>query len=401
MSTVLTGQQPRAAALTRRSHPVVRRLQQSYEALAARRAELPAFTLTLDDGSVHRFGTGDAAFEVSVNDRQGQTALASFDETRICEAVMAGAIDVEGDVLRLMGLRPLLSDRHPVLDLWFKHLRPLVFGQTTSDRQWIAEHYDEDADFYLLFLDRRRCYSHGVFERDDEALDAAIERKLAFALAATGVRPGQRLLDIGAGWGAMTEYAGRRGIHVTSLTISEASERYVNDLIAGHELPCRVVNEHFLDYRSAERFDAIVNLGVTEHLPDYGASLAQYGRLLAPGGRLYLDACSSPTKFPFSSFTYRYVFPGNPTPLCLHDYLAEVAKTPFEVIEVRNDRRSYELTCRHWVEKLERSRDEIVRRWGKGQFRRFQLYLWGCVDVFSRGVFGAYRVVLELPATAG
>ena len=78
-------------------------------------------------------------------------------------------------------------------------------------------------------------------------------------------------------------------------------------------------------------------------------------------------------------------------------YLAAVAQTPFEVIAVHNDRRSYELTCRRWAENLERGRDEIVRRWGKPLFRRFQLYLWGCVDVFARGAFGAYRVILELP----
>jgi cyclopropane-fatty-acyl-phospholipid synthase len=184
------------------------------------------------------------------------------------------------------------------------------------------------------------------------------------------------------------------------MTISEPSERYVNALIKREGLPCKVVNEHFLEFRSDEPFDAIVNLGVTEHLPDYAASLAQYAKLLKPGGKLYLDACSSPTKFPFSSFTYRYIFPGNATPLCLHDYVTEVEKTPFEILAVYNDRRSYELTCRHWAERLEAHGDEIVRRWGKAVYRRFQLYLWGCVEVFSRGVFGAYRLVLQLPARA-
>ena len=198
----------------------------------------------------------------------------------------------------------------------------------------------------------------------------------------------------------MTEHGGRRGVHVTSLTISEPSERYVDALIRAHDLPCRVLREHFLEYAPTERFDAIVNLGVTEHLPDYAASLAQYRRLLKPGGKLYLDACSTPVKFPFSSFVYRYIFPGNATPLCLHDYLAEVAKTPFEVLAVYNDRHSYELTCRRWAENLERVRETIVSRWGQALFRRFQLYLWGCVDVFHRAEMGAYRVVLQLPATA-
>jgi cyclopropane-fatty-acyl-phospholipid synthase len=225
-----------------------------------------------------------------------------------------------------------------------------------------------------------------------------MRRKLDYGLAAIGIAPGQRLLDIGAGWGSMVEYAGRRGIDVTSLTISRASERFVSELIAREGLPCRVVHQHLFDYRPAEKFDAIVNMGVTEHLPDYRTTLACYQRLLKPGGRVYLDACSSRIKYPFSSFSYRYLFPGNPSPLVLHDFLTEAAKTPFEVVAVHNDRRSYELTLRHWAQNLERSREEIVRRWGKGWFRRFQLYFWSSVDCMVHDVLGAYRVVLELPA---
>jgi len=376
----------------------VARLQRAYDRLLAEDSDLPGFLLTLDDGSAHRFGTGDPVFEILVHDRRGLIALTTLDQTRACEALMAGSIDIEGEMLELLRLRPLFADRHPVQAYWFKKLRPLLFGQERSDEKWIAQHYDEEADFYELFLDRRRCYSHGIFANDQESLDDAILRKLDFALDTVGARPGQRILDIGAGWGTMVEHAGNRGIDVTSLTISEPSESYVTNLIADQDLPSRVVRQHFHEYENDQRFDGIVNLGVTEHLPNYAASLAQYARLLKPGGRVYLDACSAPTKFPFTSFTYRYIFPGNASPMCLHDYLAAVAETEFEVLAVHNDRHNYELTCRRWAANVERHRDEIIRRWGKALYRRFQLYLWGCVDVFARRVFGAYRVVLELPA---
>ena len=397
MSTALSHISPSTvrASLARGA---VGRLQSRYDELNGQHHDFPSFVLTLDDGTTHRLGDGVAVFEVRVHDGRGLAALAMLDETRVAEALMAGSIDIEGEMLEVLRLRPLLGDRHPVQAYWFKKLRPLMFGQARSDEKWIAQHYDEDADFYELFLDSRRCYSQGIFEAEDESLDDAMLRKLDFALDAVQVRPGQRLLDIGAGWGTMVEHAGRRGIDVTSLTISESSERYVNDLIAKEQLPCRVVRRHFHEYESEERFDAIVNLGVTEHLPDYATSLAQYGRLLKPGGRVYLDASASPTKYPTGSFTYRYIYPGNGSPLCLHDYLAAVAETDFEILAVHNDRHSYELTCRRWAESIERHRDEIVQRWGNALYRRFQLYLWGCVDVFSRGEFGAYRVILELPA---
>lgn len=378
--------------------PALRRLQRAYHRYAAS-AEVPppAFRLVLDDGADFEFGAGEPAFTVRVMSRAGRAALASLDETRFILAYLAGDVDFEGEILTVLRLRPLLSDRHPLRELWAKVLHPLVFGQVRSDEKWVAQHYDEDADFYLTFLDRRRVYSHGLFASAEESLDDAILRKLEFALDAVGAEPGQRVLDIGAGWGGMTEHAGRRGIAVTSLTISGPSERYVQALIDREGLPCRVLREHFLEHRADEPYDAIVNLGVTEHLPDYAASLAQYRRLLKPGGRVYLDACASRRKFPFSSFVYRFVFPGNASPLCLHDYLTEVARTPFEVLAVHNDRESYRLTCLHWAQNLERSRGEIERRFGRRQFRRFQLYLWGCVDVFERDEIGAYRMVLRLP----
>jgi cyclopropane-fatty-acyl-phospholipid synthase len=218
------------------------------------------------------------------------------------------------------------------------------------------------------------------------------------AIQACGIQPGWRVLDIGAGWGAFTEHAGKRGVRVTSLTISAESERYVNALIEREQLPCRVLQEHFLEHRSEQRYDAIVNLGVTEHLPDYAATLAQYQRLLKPGGRVFLDACASRVKYPFSSFVLSHIWPGNTTPMSLADFIEALAKTPFELIYARNDRRNYLLTTRHWAENLDRHREEIVGKWGEKWYRRFRLYLWGCVHSFSRDEVTAYRLLLELPA---
>ncbi len=368
-----------------------RRLREAVQARG-----LPAFTVELTDGTLWRLGDGAPVLRVKVRDLRGQLALLSLDEMRCAEAYMAGSIDIDGDLRALMRLRAVLTDRRPLYLLWARHLRARVMGQVRSDAAAIADHYDEEPDFYLGFLGESRCYSHGLFERDDDDLTVAIRRKLDFALDAVGARPGQRVLDIGAGWGAMTEHAGQRGVRVTSLTISAQSERYVRGVIEARGLPCAVVREHLLEYRNPERFDAIVNLGVSEHLPDYAASLDRYAALLKPGGRVYLDFCSSREKHSFSSFMHRYVFPGNATPVCLHEYLAAVARSPFEVVAVHNDRHNYALTCRHWALSLERDEAAIVARYGEPWYRRFRLWLWGCVDVFERDRYGAYRLVLKL-----
>jgi cyclopropane-fatty-acyl-phospholipid synthase len=317
---------------------------------------------------------------------------------RIGNAYLAGDIEIEGDLTAMLDLRNSLTDRHPIVRWWAVYGQKLLRGQVKSDKQWISEHYDADADFYLTFIDKQaRCYSHAYFQSDDESLESATQRKLNYAMESCGIKPGWRVLDIGAGWGAFTEHAGRRGAHVTSLTISKESEAYVNNLIARESLPCRVVREHFLEYQSDQPYDAIVNLGVTEHLPDYAATLRQYERLLKPGGRVFLDASAYRTKFPFSTFINTYIWPGNATPLVLAEYLAEVAKTPFEVLSVVNDRHSYMLTCRHWAMNLDRARDEVIHRWGGVLYRRFRLYLWGCVNEFATHEGSAYRVLLQLP----
>jgi len=350
-------------------------------------------------GEKHRVGRGSIRFHLAVHNQRGKSALVSLDEKRIGEAYLDGDISLEGDLLAAFDLRTRLTDSHILAYLWSTYGQRLLFGQLNRDKRWIHEHYDCESDFYLLFLDRQhRCYSHGYFENDDETLERAIRRKLDTAIEACGIKPGWRVLDIGAGWGAFTEHAGKRGIRVTSLTISEESERYVSELIGRHNLPCRVVREHLLEYQSEARFDAIVNLGVTEHLPDYAATLAQYEKLLKPGGRIFLDACASRSKYPFSSFVLSHVWPGNATPLQLRDYLNAVATTPFELIYVQNDRHNYLLTTKHWAENLDRHRDAIVSRWGERLYRRFRLYLWGCVHSFSTDDVTAYRLLLELPA---
>ena len=348
------------------------------------------------DGRLETLGDGPVEATLIVRDRAGAEALRSMDSLAAGEAYLAGSLDVEGDFARILSLRGIVfRNRHPLLSL-MRFVRPWVLGQVASDRAAIAEHYNEDPAFFTLFLDgRHRAYSQGVYVRDDEPLEDAITRKLEYAIEAAGIQPGDRVLDIGAGWGAFTEFAGRRGIRVTSLTISDPSRAYVQALIDREQLPCEVRMEHLLEHRPAEPYDAIVNLGVTEHLPDYAATIHRYQELLRPGGRVYLDASATRHKFRVSAFFERHIFRGNGTPLCLHDYLAAVAGSRMEVETVLNDRHNYMLTARAWAENLDRHREEIEARWSPGQYRRFRVYLWGCVDGFRRDIIQAYRWVLR------
>jgi len=350
-------------------------------------------------GYTYRFGEDEPTVKVLVKDRKGLEALRRLDELRICEAYMNGSLDVMGDMMGFVSLRRMLSDSHPLSYLW-QRIAPWFIGRIPTDQRAIAAHYDFANEFYLQFLDPTRCYSQAVFERDDEALETAQRRKLDFAIDACRLKPGDRVLDVGGGWGSFTEYAGQRGIQVTSLTISRQSEAFLADLIQRRQLPCRVVNQDFLAHSPPEPYDAMVILGVMEHLPDYPAVLRQFQRLLKPGGRIYLDASAFREKYAKPTFIARYIFPADHAYFCLHDFLTAAAKTPMDVLAVHNDRHSYFLTCKAWAENLEAARDDIIRRWGEALYRRFRLYLWGSAYAFLSHGMEAFRVVLERPLEA-
>lgn len=371
--------------------------------LAADEARARPFELRLPDRTSYSIGEGgEPAFTVGVVTEKGLRAMASFDELSVAEAYMEGDIDIEGDMLAALKARPVLGDRRPLAYLWATYAQPLLMGQVGRDKTWIKAHYDVDPEFFLLWLDAKiRGYSHGFFDSDDESLEAGMERKFRYAYDACGIRPGQRVLDIGGGWGSFLEFAGEQGVRVTSITISDASERTMKELIARRGLDhCEVVKEHFLEYRPREPFDAIVNLGVTEHLPDYRRTLAQYARILKPGRRVYLDAYSG-ARHGMPRFISKWVFQGNTSPLNLKKYLAEVERTPFEVVLVKNDRHNYHLTCCKWAENLQAKKDEVVARWGKFLYRRFVLYLWAAANSFETGTLSAHRMILQLPSPDG
>jgi cyclopropane-fatty-acyl-phospholipid synthase len=343
------------------------------------------------------FGSGEPTFTFTVQDRRGERALASLDQFRVAVAYLKGWLDLDGDMMTALSMRDFFKDFHPIA--WLGRFVPLVGRGIAQDSKNISSHYDRETEFFLTFLDNRhRCYTQGVFATDDEPLEDAMTRKMDVAIDMLGVQPGDHVLEVGGGWGAFMEYAAKRGIRVTSLTLAQESEKYLQDMIDDQGLQARVVREHLLKYRSDEKYDAIVNMGTTEHLPNYKATLKKYAELLRPGGKVYLDSLAMTGKFHVSTFMGRYIYPGQSSPLLLHQYLRNVAKSPFRLLEVYDERHDYYLTCKAWAERLDAEKDQIVARWGEGLYRQFRLFLWASATSFDTGKVQAYRWCLQLPA---
>jgi cyclopropane-fatty-acyl-phospholipid synthase len=372
-------------------------LGRRYDDFFRDRAPVP-FEVVTPDGKTHSFGVSSETpprFTLLARDEAGHDALVSLDQLQVALAYLRGHLEVEGDIVAVLNMRQFFSDFHPIAFAG-RWLPSLWQGRSEHDRKAISQHYDEESEFFLTFLDtRHRCYTQGVFASDDEPLEDAMTRKMDIALDAIQVKPGDRVLEVGGGWGAFAEHAALRGIDVTTVTLAEESERFLNNLFAAKQLPVTVVREHILRYQSAQPFDAIVNMGVTEHLPDYRASLRTYARLLRPGGRVYLDALAMRRKHTSSTFFKKYVYPGRSAPLLLHSYLRHVAHSPFELLNVQDDRHNYFLTCRAWAERLDARKEEITARWGDELYRRFRIFLWGSASGFDTRMVQAYRWTLQ------
>ena len=350
--------------------------------------------IVLVTGERLRYGEGTPKFRLRLHsDRAFRRGL---DELSIARGYVDGDFEIEMDMLAAMDVREHLSDRLPLALSARFWISRLLRSAARENRFAIESHYALGDDFYLSFIDRRwRFYSHGLFANDDEALEDASEHKLERMFEQLQLRAGMRLLDIGAGWGGVEEYCGQRGVRVTGLTIAPDSHRYVSRLIASRALPCEVRLEDFLNHEPEEPYDAIVIYGVIEHIPNYRRFAEQVWRCLRPGGRLYLDASASRQKYAVSSFSRHYIWPGTHTFLCLQDAVRELLFNGFDVVEVENETRDYELTMRHWAERFDEARDHIVGRWGVRTYRAFRLYLWGGSRAFRSDFMQAYSLVAE------
>jgi cyclopropane-fatty-acyl-phospholipid synthase len=383
------------APLERWAHgeAMTRRYKDAFRSLFAEATD--PFAVRFWDGEEVRFGAGAPEFTVVVHSVR---ALASLDEDAIAESYFRGDWSIEGDASKAFGMRRYLSAKPAQVQALKLLARVLFVSGTRNNADAVADHYSYGDDFYLSFLDTRyRMYSHGHFHRDDESLEDAQENKLRTMYESLGLRPGMRLLDIGGGWGPANQYAGERGVEVTSLTVAQDSKHFIERLIRDRNLPCRVVQTDFLDFTPEKPFDAIVIFGVIEHIPQYRAFVDQVWRCLTPGGLMYLDASATRVKYRMNAAVRRSVWTSTATYLSLHDFMAELNYGGLQTLELKNESRDYEITMRHWARRFEANRDFIVSRWGDRVYRMFQLYLWGGHHCFRWDTLQAYRMIIRRP----
>jgi cyclopropane-fatty-acyl-phospholipid synthase len=350
-------------------------------------------------------------------------------ELTVAEAYVYDDFDVEGDLEAVFPLAEHLLAREPGLAERLRGMRRLLAlpsgrnarigrqrakldGRRFSlerDRQAIAYHYDVSNDFFALWLDSTMAYSCAVFESPTEDIETAQRRKLDYVCRKLRLRPGERLLDIGCGWGSLVVHAGQHfGVQAVGVTLSRNQAELASARIreAGLADRCRV--EH-RDYRELDEpeasFDKLVSLGMYEHvardaLEDY---FARARRLLRPRGvflahGIARSATAPPRAHP--SFLETYVFPDHDL-VPVSTVLTAAERAGLELRDVESLREHYVLTLRRWRERLDANRDEARRVTDEAACRVWRLMFAGSAYHFASGHVNVYQALLARPDAEG
>jgi cyclopropane-fatty-acyl-phospholipid synthase len=260
------------------------------------------------------------------------------------------------------------------------------------DGRAVRHHYDLPPEFFALFLDASMTYSCAIFSRGATTLEEAQETKLELVCTKLGLKPGERILDVGCGWGSFARHAARHhGVHVTGITLSPPQAEIARARAAEEGLADQI-DIRVQDWRdlSGETFDAIASIGMVEHVGE--DSIDAYAKrlhdLLAPGGRLLNHGIArlTPGDPHGGPFTQRYVFPDG-EPLRIARILLAMERAGLVVDHVEGFAADYAETLRHWYSRLDENLDRATELAGPERLRVWRLYLraarWGFLNDFT------------------
>jgi len=327
--------------------------------------------------------------------------LISPDLMKLGQAYVEGYLRVEGPILEVFRVADSLARN--AASRGHKGLRRFWHHTKKRDRKAIEYHYDVSNDFYSLWLGQSMVYSCAYFRSETDSLETAQEQKLDHILKKLMLRPDERFLDIGCGWGALIVRAAKKyGARATGVTLSRNQYEFASRRIReeGLEDRCEVRLQDYRDVPGEAVFDKIASVGMFEHvgLRHLKAYFAKIRSLLADGGLVLnhgitaTDPDSRWVGMGAGEFVNRYVFPQGELPH-LSVVIRETASAGLEVADVESLRRHYAQTCLEWAKRLEQSREQAIAAAGDKRYRIWQVYLAGCAHGFEHEWMNIYQVL--------
>ena len=262
------------------------------------------------------------------------------------------------------------------------------FNFAKQSKKNVAHHYDLSDDLYNLFLDSKRQYSCAYFKNENDTLEQAQKNKIDHIIKKLNLKPNQKVLDIGSGWGSLAiEIAKQSKCEVTGITLSENQLNYSKNKAKEENLENQV-NFKLLDYRFLkEKFDRVVSVGMFEHVGRkfYKTFFKQVSNLLKDDGLALIHTIGSVNEprdpQPWIS---KYIFPGGYTP-SMSEVVGPIEKSGLVISDIEVLRMHYAHTLRNWKENCIKNKSKIVNMFDERFFRMWEFYLSSCEMAFKWG----------------
>lgn len=352
------------------------------------------FGVTYWDGTKDFFGevtdNQDLDFEIIFNKKLDLQKIKASPQLRLGEAYMDGIIDVKGDLRKVLqaGAKNIsrFNNQRSGKDFdSFMHRQKEASKDEQQDG--VRHHYDLGNDFFELWHDDTMTYSCAYFKNRDDSLKDAQLQKIDHILKKLNLAPGEKLLDIGCGWGEMAIRAAEKyDANVLGITISDEQFKGAGKKVKdkGLEDKVEIRKQDYRDLADEDiKFDKIVSVGMfehvgKEHIPEYFQTV---NKLLKDGGLSLLHTITHPKEDPTHPWLEKYIFPWGYIP-SYREVVWQLPEHSFSLIDAENIRRHYALTGDRWADNFAASRDGVVEEFDERFARMWELFLAGVVATF-------------------
>jgi cyclopropane-fatty-acyl-phospholipid synthase len=345
-------------------------------------------------------GQGEATLGLQFRTREALGRSLLQTSLGLGEAYMRGDVVVHGDLPEV-----LVTLGGLYLDLQVERyipaaLRNAVARSLAQEKADIEHHYGRGNDFYEYYLDKKLQYSCGYFRSESDSLDLAQEQKLAHTVRKLDLRPGQRLLDIGCGWGHLMFHAAEHyGVSCVGITLCDNQASYIRAEAKARNLPVEVRVMNYLELDEADKWDRLVSVGMMCHVGEKNAD-AFYDKvnaLLRPGAVCLLHCISKMRESSGADpFVAKHIFPGYWF-FSLEGETHRAVERGLNVMDVENLRRHYAMTIEHWRKSFHRNYNAIKLRMGYDDtfMRMWDFYFASCIAGFRSGYLNLVQMVMS------